>query len=178
MNAVKVILLFFLIAFSHSCNEEINFDNIHLKNGLYINDRNGEILDGHYKSVTPVNGNFQKTDVILLEYSDGIPVGNWSDTYNGDLIHSGTYLEETAIKSKIQQLTNSKRVDLNLWEESDEPSLTIELIEPRVTDSLTLKKVINCTNNFDKSYKFNQIYVDSIVTTNKNYIYEVESKMP
>lgn len=174
---MKVILLSFLIALSYSCRQEINFDSIRIKNGLYINVQNGEILDGHYKSVTTVNGNFQKSDVILLEYVDGIPVGNWSDTYNGDLIHSGTYLEEVATKSKIQQLTNSKRVDLNLWKESDEPSLTIELIEPRITDSVTLKKVINCTNNFDKSYKFNQIYIDSIVTTNKNYIYKVESKM-
>ena len=133
----------------------------------------GEILDGKYKSVTHLGHDMSRVDIIIVEYSNGIPVGEWSDTHAGDLIHSGKYLKEEGTKSNIQRLTKCKRVDLDLWKEADYQFLTLELIEPLASDTLTLEKVIEITkSSLLEKYKFKTIIIDSIGLTDKNYIYE------
>ncbi len=160
-----------------SCRQSINYDNIKIKDGLYIDSSNGEVLDGRYISVTPSAHEMSKEDVITVEYSNGIPNGEWTDTYGGDLIHSGKYLSEENTKSSIQQLTKCKRVDLDFWKEGDFPFLTLELIEPTVTDILTLQKVVEISKyDLLKKYKFKEIKIDSIGKTDKNYIYEYDLK--
>ena len=158
-----------------SCRQSIKWENVKIKDGLYVDSSSGEILDGKYKSVTPPEHDISREDVIIFEYSNGIPVGEWSDTYGGDLIHSGKYLKEEDTKSNIQRLTKCKRVDLDLWKEADYQFLTLELIEPLAADTLTLEKVIEITkSSLLEKYKFKTIMIDSIGLTDKNYIYEYD----
>lgn len=168
-------LLFCVTLLLASCRQSIKWENVKIKDGLYVDSSSGEILDGKYISETPPEHAMSREDVILFEYSSGIPVGEWSDTYGGELIHSGEYLKEEDAKSKIQRLTKCKRVDLDLWKEADYQFLTIELIEPVEADTLTLNKVIEITKStlFEK-YKFKTIIIDSIGSTTKNYIYEYD----
>lgn len=169
--------LFCLTNIVISCTQNVIYENVKIKDGIYINSSTGEILNGKYKSVSTPEHSLEKKDIISFEYLNGIPVGEWSDIYGGELIHSGKYLEEDNIKTSLQKLTECKRVDLNLWKESDYKYLTLELIQPKITDTLTLKKVADIAKkNLLIKYKFKEIIIDSIGDTNKNYIYEFEIK--
>jgi hypothetical protein len=171
-------IFIFTTLFIESCTQSIQRENVKIKDGLYVDALSGEILDGKYKSETPSDGNYHNENVVLHEYSNGIPIGEWSDTHGGELIHSGEFLEEEDTKLKIQNLTKSNRVDLNLWKEVDFKYLTLELIAPKVSDTLTLNKVVELTKNslFEK-YRFRMIRIDSVVVTNRNFIYEREIKL-
>lgn len=155
-----------------SCRQNIKWENVTIKNGVYVNETDGEKLDGKF-----ISDDKSEENVILFEYSNGIPVGEWSDTHRGDLIHSGKYLEEEDTKITIQRFTKCKRVDLDFWKEADYQFLTLELIEPTTVDTLTLKKVIEITKrSLLNKYKFKTILIDSIGLTDKNYIYEKDIK--
>ncbi|MEY5049722.1 MAG: hypothetical protein RLZZ175_3081 [Bacteroidota bacterium] len=176
MNKCLIIYIY-LTFFFVSCKQSINYDNIKIKDGLYIDSNSGDALDGQYISVSSPSSEITKENVITCEYSNGIPVGDWTETYGGDLIHSGKYLSEENTKSSIQKLTKCKRVDLDNWKEADFPFLNIELIEPVVTDTLTLQKVSEVIkNNLFNKYKFKVVKIDSIGNTNKNFIYEFNIK--
>lgn len=173
----KYFINLFYISTIVSCTQNIKDESLKIKDGLYIDSSNGKPLNGNYKSTTTPEHSLKKENVITSEYLNGIPVGKWTDINGDDLIHSGEYLKEESIKVIIQRLTNCKRVDLNLWKELNYTYLTLELIQPKTTDTITLKKVVKDTKkSLLMKYRFNEIIIDSIGETNKNYIYEFEIK--
>jgi len=176
MKVYGIALLFFALLFI-SCRKEIKYENIGLKNGLYTDLSNGKILDGKYKSLTQPENALQKENVIEREFSDGIPTGEWTETYGGDLYFNGEYLIEEDLKSDIQKTTKCKRVDLDFWKELYYPYLTIGLIQPEVTDTLTLQKVIELSKSqLLNKYNFRSVRIDSIGQTRNNYIYSSDLK--
>lgn len=166
-----------LIFVAVSCRQPIIYDNVKIKDGLYIDSSNGEILNGKYQSITPPENAMERKHVSTFEYSNGIPINDWTYSYGGEMIHTGKYLKEDNIKSIFQELTKSRRVDLDLWKEGDFPFLTVELIQPKMTDTLTLEKVVEISKaKLVKTYDFKQILIRSISTTDNNYIYKSELK--
>lgn len=169
-------IVFIICFFLASCRQSVEFDNIQNKGGLYFNTATTELLDGKYISVTSdPDGN--RESVITMEFKDGVPINEWEEKYNNSTIHSGHYITNKELATKIGEITKSKRVDLNLWEEAGFPYLTLELIEPANTDSSRLKKVIEVTNtDLKKKFNFKTINIDSSGYSSRKRIYTVEIK--
>lgn len=174
LNYLLLTILFFTLI---CCEQAIDSDGIERKNGLYINSTNGNTLDGKYKSVSSIGGAYSGNHVSTSEYKDGIPVREWTYTFNGDPIHSGKYLVEKELKSKINSLTKSKRTDLNLWEEGGYYIINLELISPVKVDSSLIKNVVNLTNQvLLEKFKYKKIDVFRVNDTVKEKVYSEKVK--
>ena len=102
----------------------------------------------------------EENTLIYLEYDMGVPVNNWKELNRDELIHSGNYIIEPLTSQKIKELTESFRVDLNLWSEIDYYTLNIELITPKSMSNNKEKKIINLINNeLLQTYKFEGIRI-------------------
>ena len=75
-----------------------------------------------------------------MEYDKGVPVNTWKELYRNELVHSGNYIHEPHTSKKIKEITESLRVDLNLWSEVDYHTLNIELISPKSINNQKEKK--------------------------------------
>ncbi len=167
--------LFFSIL-AISCRQNISYENVKINDGLYIDSSSGKILDGKYQSITPADEKrVAREHVSIFEYSKGIPIGEWKYSYGGEVIHTGKYLTEATIQENLKELTKSKRVDMNLWKEGDYPFLTINLILPRIIDTLTLQKIFEISKiTLSKNYEFNEIMI--VDASKSEYIYRREVK--
>ena len=155
-----------------SCTQSIDSGKIERKDGLYTDKGTGELLDGKYESVEPIGGTYSGNHESTFEYDEGIPVGEWTYTFNGDPIHSGKYLVENELKSKINSLTNSKITDLNFWEEGGYWMLDIELLFPNKKDSVIIKTVVDITNDaILTKYNYKSIDVFAVNDSVKEKIY-------
>lgn len=84
-------------------------------------------------------------------------------------------MNEPSIQSEIQSITSSKRIDLNLWQEGGYPFLTINLIEPKQTDTTSLKNLEEITKNrLLTKYQFKVIYIESVTDEDKNRLVKIE----
>lgn len=164
-------VLFCPILFA-SCRQSIKPGNVKIKDGLYIDSPSGEMLNGKYRSVTPPEQAMEKEHISTFGYTNGVPSGEWTYSYGGDLIHHGEYLDHDILKTHIQSLTNCLRVDVNLWKEGDKQFLTLELIQPTATDTLTLQKVTEAAKtSLSEGQPFKEIIIDLIGPTERNCIY-------
>lgn len=127
-----------------SCTQSI--DTIERIGVLYVDAETGALLHGKYQSITPIGGTYSGNHESTFEYHRGVPVGDWTYVSNGDPIHSGKYLIENELKSKINSLTNAKRTDLDLWEEGEYRMLNIKLLFPDRIDSVSMKSIREITN--------------------------------
>lgn len=143
-NKTRLLAIFTLVLIG--CTQSIDSDKIKRKDGQYINSETGELLNGKYKNIEPIGGTYGGNHESTFEYDDGIPVGKYTYTFNGAPIYSGRYLDENELKEKINSLTKSKRVDLNLWEEGGCWMLDVELLYPGNKDSVVIKNVVDMTN--------------------------------
>lgn len=175
MKSIPVIV-FFICFFLASCRQSVEFDDIKNKEGLYFNSATAELLDGKYISVTS-DPDGDRESVITMEFKDGVPIGEWEEKYENSTIHSGYYITHKELATKIEEMTNSKRVDLNLWEEAGFPYLTLELIEPANTDSNKLNEVIEITKmNLKSKFHFKTINIDSSGYSSRKRIFTVNIK--
>ena len=171
MNYKKSLLGIFSLLLI-GCTQTIESDNIVRRQGLYVDLKTGNPLNGNYKSITPIGGTYSGNHESTLEYDDGIPVGEWTYNFNGDLIHSGRYLIENKLKSKINSIASSKRTDLKFWVEGDFWMLDLELYFPEKTDSITMKNIVDITNNeisHKYHYKTFDVYIVNDTTKEKVY---------
>jgi len=137
---------------------EIKYDEIIFNNGIYINSKTQKVLDGTYVMEDEMGLNYSKE-----QYSYGVPVGKWINTFKGDLIYSGIYLAEEEFKNELRFITKSKRVDLNLWKEGDYSTLTISLISPASLDNTIVNSVSELSKNaFTGKYEFKSISVETV----------------
>ncbi len=169
---LKIRLLIILCLAIISCTKTVEFEKIQRKDGSYSNEDNGELLDGEYKCVKPIGGTYNGNHESTFKYDEGIPIGEWTYTFNGDLIHSGKYLVENELKANIISLTNSKRIDLNLWEEGGDWMLDIELIFPEEKDSSVIKTVVETANDaLLTNYNYTIVNVFAVNDSVKEKIY-------
>jgi hypothetical protein len=161
----------YLITFSmilSGCTETIKSEDVKMKNGIYVYSSNEKPLDGQYRKINPIGGTYDGNEESTFNYTQGIPTDAWTYKFNGDLIHSGTYLNETELKSEINSLTSSKRTDLCLWEEGGYYMLDIDLILPDKVDSNVIDKVLEITvNQLSARQQFNDIDVYVVTDTSK-----------
>lgn len=127
-------LSFLLVLFLASCRTELSSVDIEMNQGFYVLKESGEKLNGKYLLKDTVEGisckgSFHETEE---EYKEGIPINNWLNKFNGDLIHKGQYLKEPKIQDMISDLTKSQRVDLNYWQEGDYFYLTVNLVNNKI----------------------------------------------
>jgi hypothetical protein len=129
--------------FMASCIRTVGPEERTLRDGLHLSSSTGELLDGKFKQVTKPDPEhpFDREHVSLLEYDDGVPVGSWSYTFGGDLIHSGEYLDEPEVKDSMKSITGCARIDLDLWKEGWYPFLSVRLIKPLRYDSVALESL-------------------------------------
>lgn len=141
----------------------IDYDNIVIKNNLYVNSTNGKLLDGTYKSPSQWDGFGKDEHCSKQQYEKGIPTGKWMYSFKGDLIHSGIYLEKTELNDKLISVAKCKRVDINLWQEGDYPILTIDLINPISKDSNTLETISELTmQSLSNKFKFKTLHICNV----------------
>ncbi len=174
--SMKLNKAFFAILFLTliGCKQSIEPDKIERINGLYVYAESGEPLNGKYKCVTPIGGTYDGNHVSTFEYDDGIPVGEWVYTFNGDPVHSGKYVKESTIQASLQTITDSKRVDLDLWEEGGYPMLTIDLIQPQNTDSISLKEIEKTVKDkLLRKYEYKAVFVESVTDQEKERLFEM-----
>ncbi|MFO7823652.1 MAG: hypothetical protein R6V72_06910 [Cyclobacterium sp.] len=150
------------------CTETLNSEDVKMKNGIYVYSRNEKPLDGKYRKVIPIGGTYDGDEEITFEYNNGVPTESWTYMFNGDLIHSGTYLIENELKSEINNLTSSKRTDLCLWEEGGYYTLDIDLVLPDKVDSAAIEKVVDlATEQLTDRHQFSDIDVYLVTDTDK-----------
>ncbi len=141
----------------------IAFENILLKNNLYVDSASGILLDGTYKSPSQWDGFGKDEHCWKGQFENGIPIGKWMYSYKGDLIHSGEYLKKSQLNDKILVLAKCKRVDINVWQEGDDPILTIDLINPTTKDSATLETISDLSiQMLQHKFKFKTLFIDEV----------------
>lgn len=141
----------------------IAFENIILKNNLYVDSASGILLDGTYKSPSQWDGFGIDEHCWKGQFENGIPIGKWMYSYKGDLIHAGEYLEKTALNDRLRERAKCKRVDINVWQEGDNPILTIDLINPILKDSATLETISDLTiQMLQHKFKFKTLFIDEV----------------
>lgn len=141
----------------------IAFENIIFKNNLYVDSASGILLDGTYKSPSQWDGFGNDEHCWKGQFENGIPIGKWMYSYKGDLIHAGKYLEKTELNDKLLGLAKCKRVDINVWQEGDDPILTIDLINPTLKDSATLETISDLTiQMLQHKFKFKTLFIDEV----------------
>jgi hypothetical protein len=155
-------LLFLLFPF---CRQRIDYDNIQNKDGLYFDKSTGKLLNGKYKSVTYYLST--RETVIKKEFEEGVQIEEWEEWKGDELIHQGKYLKEDELADKIKSITDSKRVNFNLWKEADFVMLSVELIQPTYADKSTLEKIVGIAKKELKDkLDFKSIIIDSISNSN------------
>ncbi len=155
-----------------SCTQSIDSSKIERKDGLYTDMGTRKLLDGKYESIEPIGGAYSGNHESSFEYDEGIPIGEWIYTFNGDPIHSGKYLIENELKPKINSLTNSKRTDLNLWEEGGYWMLEIELLFPNKVDSVLIRSLVEITNDaILNKYNYKSVDVFAVNDSIKEKLY-------
>ncbi|MER2997553.1 hypothetical protein [Pontibacter populi] len=170
----EFVAIFLVLMLLSSCSQSIEYDNIQNKDGLYFDKSTGKFLDGKFESVTLRP--YSRETVIKQEFKNGLPTGEWEEWNGDELIHHGEYIQENDLAIRIKKMTNSKRVNLNLWKEADFAMLSIELVQPAHADSSTLEKVAIVTEKeFKDKYVFSTIIFDSINnSTTERRIFEYE----
>lgn len=173
LNLVIILLSFLLLP---SCKQNIDYDNIQNMEGLFFDKSTGKLLNGKYKSVTYYPST--RETVITQEYKDGVQVGEWEEWKGDELIQQGKYLNEDELANRIKNITNSKRVNFNLWREADFVMLSVELIQPTHADKGTLEKIAGITKKeLQDKLNFKSIIIDSISnSTVERRIFEHEIK--
>lgn len=170
----QVLLLGFILT-SLGCAQLIESDGLTLKNGLYYDSSSGELLDGKYKRQSQIGNGYAGYHISREEYINGVPIGTWSYSFNGDLISRGKYLDDLNTQIALQDMTNSLRVDLDLWQEGNYPILTINLIQPQISDSMTMKAVSKTVQQrLGEIYEFQTIYVDSVGDQKTERLFEAK----
>jgi hypothetical protein len=156
----------------------IDYDNIVIKNGLYIDSTIGKPLDGMYKSPSLWDGFGKDEHCCKIHYEKGIPTGKWMYSFKGELIHSGVYLDERDLNHELISLSKSKRVDINLWEEGEGyPMLTIDLINPISQDSNTIETISKLTiQSLNNKYKFKILYIENVTEKERITLKETSIK--
>ncbi|MGB3778990.1 MAG: hypothetical protein WA960_11580 [Tunicatimonas sp.] len=171
LNKAFLAILFLILI---GCEQSIESDKIKRINGLYVYAGSGEPLDGKYRCATPIGGTYDGDHVSTFEYDDGIPVGEWTYTFNGDPIHSGKYVKEPTIQADLQTITDSKRVDLDLWEEGGYSMLTIDLVQPQNTDSVSLKELEKTLKDkLLKRHECKIVFVESVTDQEEKRLFEM-----
>ena len=137
-----------VIVFCTSCTTTIGPDDYRVVNGLWVSSATGLPLDGKYRLVRPprMDQFGDKEHLESPEYNKGVPTGQWTYTFGGDLIQSGEYLSASAIKDSITALTGSSRVDIEVFREGAWASLEVHLIRPSRSDSLALVGILDWVN--------------------------------
>ena len=180
LSSIPLIILFVGLICVWTIRQQttiIEYDNIVLKNDLYVDLINDNILNGTYKSPSAWDAFGDGKNCEKVKYSNGIPVGKWMDSNEGYLIHFGVYLEEQELKKKLILLTNSKRVDIDLWEEADYPYLTIKLINPIAKDSITIEKAIELSiQSLNQKYQFKTLKIESVTKKGIETLKDIETK--
>lgn len=156
---------------------KIDYENIVIKNDLYVDSTTGMPLDGTYKSPSQWDGFGKDEHCSKQKYEKGIPTGKWMYSFKGDLIHSGVYLEKTELNDKLISLAKCKRVDINLWQEGDYPILTIDLINPISKDSITVETISELTiQSLNNKFKFKTLYIDNVTEKERTTLKETDIK--
>lgn len=147
----------------------ISFENIILKNNLYLDSETETPLNGTYKSPSQWDGFGKDEHCWKGQFENGIPIGNWMYSYQGDLIHSREYLEKTELNDKLLGLAKCNRVDINVWQEGNDPILTIDLIHPTLKDSATLETISDLSiQMLQHKFKFKTLYIDEVTSKERN----------
>lgn len=177
MKILEIIFIILSIS-TLACQQEINIDadNIGQKDGLTINNETGKPLHGRYKCISSF-GKYSVYHVETFEYKNGIKVGKWTYSFNGDLIHHGRFLKENSLKTRISKLTQTKRTELHLWQEGDYVWLDVNLIEPQNSTSLIQTQIVQLVkDNMAKKYDVNLIRIQVIQDDKREVIYREEVK--
>jgi hypothetical protein len=155
IKKINLLIALILSSIVLSCNSanDIIHDNIKIENGVYADCITHEVLDEEYRCVN-------KRTVIQLEYDNGRPINSWKEFNNNELIHSGHYILEPKVSQEIKTLTESFRVDLNLWSEVDYYTLNIELITPQVISPSKQEEITTLIDNdLLPRYKFEGVRI-------------------
>jgi hypothetical protein len=141
----SILQLILLISLFSSCDDskQIDAEDIIWKNGIKIDSTTNLVLDGHYVSTSPIGGSYSGDETVYLYFENGIPKEKWNYVFNDDVFFKGEFLEEESLKIKIKELTLSKRVDIEIWDEGGPifNMLEVDLIFPSKIDSTILNKI-------------------------------------
>ena len=138
----------------------IQYDMIVEKDGLNYNSSDGKLLDGTCKSPSSWDGFGDGEGCIKQEFKRGIQIGTWMYSHKGDMIHSGEYLHEQELKSRVVEISKCSRVDIDNWKEGNYSFLYVYLQNPENTDSVSVKNIINVTiEALRDNYEFRSIKI-------------------
>ncbi len=138
----------------------IQYEMIVEKDGLSYNSLNGKLLDGTCKSPSSWDGFGDGSNCTKQKFKKGINIGTWMNSYKGDMIHSGEYLHEQELQSRVVEIGKCSRVDINNWKEGNYSYLYLYLLNPENTDSVSVKNIISVTiEALRNKYEFSSIKI-------------------